>query len=103
MPVLPSYRNQSIDLHSKSIDWFLYKGNTSIYWVNQISLSNIVKLNQIKGAAMGAIFAPTYATLSIRIFEKLIYEKLTDKWRFTRNLPVHTTFKIAYPKYKHWK
>ena len=20
----PSYRNQSIDLHSKSIDWFLY-------------------------------------------------------------------------------
>ena len=28
MPVLPSYRNQSIDLQSKSIDWFLYKGNT---------------------------------------------------------------------------
>ena len=28
MPVLPSYRNQSIDLHSKSIDWFLYEGNT---------------------------------------------------------------------------
>ena len=78
MPVLPSYRNQSIDLHSKSMDWFLYKGNTSIYWVNQI-LSNIVKLNQIKGAAMGAIFAPTYATLSIRIFEELVYEKLTDK------------------------
>ena len=23
-----SYRNQSIDLHSKSIDWFLYEGNT---------------------------------------------------------------------------
>ena len=22
----PSYRNQSIDLHSKSIDWFLYDG-----------------------------------------------------------------------------
>ena len=30
MPVLPWYRNQSIDLHSKSIDWFLYEGNTSI-------------------------------------------------------------------------
>ena len=28
MPVLPSYRNQ----HSKSIDWFLYEGNTE--WVN---------------------------------------------------------------------
>ena len=25
MPVLPSYGNQSIDLHSKSIDWFLYE------------------------------------------------------------------------------
>ena len=30
MPVLPFYRNQSIDLHSKSIDWFLYGGNTGI-------------------------------------------------------------------------
>ena len=26
-PVLPSYKNQSIDLYSKSIDWFLYEGN----------------------------------------------------------------------------
>ena len=26
--VLPSYRNQSIDLLCKSIDWFLYEGNT---------------------------------------------------------------------------
>ena len=33
MSVLPSYRNQSIDLHSKSIDWFLYEGNTGLYWV----------------------------------------------------------------------
>ena len=38
MPVLPSYRNQSIDLLCKSIDWFLYEGNTGIYWVNQQSL-----------------------------------------------------------------
>ena len=30
MPVLYSYRNQSIDLHRKSIDWFLYEGNTGI-------------------------------------------------------------------------
>ena len=33
MPVLTSYRNQSIDLHSKpviAIDWFLYEGNTGI-------------------------------------------------------------------------
>ena len=30
MLVLPFYRNQSIDLHSKSIDWFLYESNTGI-------------------------------------------------------------------------
>ena len=28
VPVLPSYRSQSIDLLCKSIDWFLYEGNT---------------------------------------------------------------------------
>ena len=31
MPVLLSYRNQLIDLHSKSTDWFLYEGNTGTY------------------------------------------------------------------------
>ena len=30
MPVLLSYRNQLIDLHCKSIDWFLYMGNIGI-------------------------------------------------------------------------
>ena len=34
MPVLSSYRNQSIDLLSRSIDWFLYEGNTGILFVN---------------------------------------------------------------------
>ena len=39
--VLPSYRNQSIDLHNKSIDWFLYADNTVTSWVKQ---SNGVKM-----------------------------------------------------------
>ena len=30
VPVLPSYRNQSIDFHSKSIDWDLSEGYTRI-------------------------------------------------------------------------
>ena len=30
MPVLLPYRNQLIDLQSKSNDWFLYEGNTGI-------------------------------------------------------------------------
>ena len=38
MPVLPSYRNQSIDLVCKSIDWFLYEGSTGIQWVNTVEM-----------------------------------------------------------------
>ena len=30
MSELHSYRNQSIDLQSKSIDWFLHEDNTGI-------------------------------------------------------------------------
>ena len=37
LPVVPSYRNQSIDLHSKSIDWILYEGK----WVK---LNNIIEI-----------------------------------------------------------
>ena len=33
VPVLPSYRNQLIDLLWKSIDWFLYEGNTGTWWI----------------------------------------------------------------------
>ena len=29
-PVLPLYRNQSTDLWSKSMGWFLYNGNTGL-------------------------------------------------------------------------
>ena len=47
MQVLPSYKNQPIDLHSKSIDWFLYEGNSDIWWANHIIFScftvNILK------------------------------------------------------------
>ena len=28
MPVFPSYKNESIDLYRKSIDWFLFQGNS---------------------------------------------------------------------------
>ena len=33
-PMLPSYRNQPTDLPCKSIDWFLYDGNFSVWWLN---------------------------------------------------------------------
>ena len=38
MPKLPSYRDQSIDLPCKSIDWFLYDGNFGFLWVKLISV-----------------------------------------------------------------
>ena len=34
--MLPSFRNQSIGLLCKSIDWFLYGGNTSTLNINSI-------------------------------------------------------------------
>ena len=40
--MLPSYRNQSIDLHSKSVDWFPYEGNTGTYWVNITNVHSAV-------------------------------------------------------------
>ena len=50
MPVLLSYRNQSIDLHGKSIDCFLYEGNIGTKWVKYIKqqLSNIWSLTHRK-------------------------------------------------------
>ena len=33
--MFPSYRNQSVDLLSKSTDWFLYDGNIDRYKVNK--------------------------------------------------------------------
>ena len=33
--MFPSYRNQSIDLLRKSIDWFLYMRTLNVKWLNQ--------------------------------------------------------------------
>ena len=47
VPVLPSYRSQSIDLLCKSIDWFLYEGNTGTYWVNILIWTKKCLLNRL--------------------------------------------------------
>ena len=50
VPVLPPYRNQSIDLLCKSIDWFLHEGNTDTWWVNVLfvvsSLTKIILITK---------------------------------------------------------
>ena len=40
-PMLHIYRNPSIDLQYKSIDWFLYECNIGLIWVNCWDLANI--------------------------------------------------------------
>ena len=42
MPMFPPYRNQSIDLQCKSIDWFLYEGKVGMKKVK-------VKSKDLKG------------------------------------------------------
>ena len=42
--MLPSYRKQSIDLLCKSINWFLYEGNTGTEWV-KVKLKMCIKRN----------------------------------------------------------
>ena len=48
MLVLPLYRNQSIDLQRKSIDWFLYEGNIGNEWVNHSFNSFEIKFSDQK-------------------------------------------------------
>ena len=45
MPMFPSYRNQPIDLHSKSIDWFLYAGTIGMKRVCKELLVEIYQEN----------------------------------------------------------
>ena len=51
MPVLPSYRNQSVDLLPKSIDWFLCEGNIGTQWVKaqlkQTAFRKIIKISYV--------------------------------------------------------
>ena len=39
-PVLSLYRNQSTDLWRKSMEWFLYNGNTGLDWNKLIKTTN---------------------------------------------------------------
>ena len=43
MPMFLSYRNQSIDLQYKSIDWFLYEGNIGMKKVKMFAEFKIKK------------------------------------------------------------
>ena len=39
MPTFLSYRNQSIDMQSKSFAWFLCDGNIDLKWVSSTTIN----------------------------------------------------------------
>ena len=45
--VLPLYRNRPIDLLCKSVDWFLYNGNTGLNGKVDVWLMKTVKINML--------------------------------------------------------
>ena len=45
MTMFISYRNQSVSLHSKLIDWFLYEANIAIKNVKQQTANHLVYNN----------------------------------------------------------
>ena len=53
--MLPSYKPQSIDLHSKSIVRFLYESNAGIEWVKTLTILKIVHLALVKVIAKAII------------------------------------------------
>ena len=48
MPMFRSYRNQSIDVHCKSIDWFLYAGNIGM---KKVTASTLKEKNWLQDRA----------------------------------------------------
>ena len=80
MPVLPSYRNQSID-------WFLYEGNTGIYWVNyeQIHCTHLVPFvndfNTFSSDELWSDFRKAYIYGSL-----VLYNKFSKIYRISMNM-----------------
>ena len=72
--MLPSYRNQSIDLLCKSMDWFLYEGNITLSGLRNLParLSTIVALLVLNSFN------------SFKIDTELTFSNLS--WFFLRNL-----------------
>ena len=76
MPVLPSYRNQSIDFLRKSTDWFLYEGNTGISCVEMKSKARIYFIylclllkTTLSCSAMHSVWFPVTISLLLKILK----------------------------------
>ena len=71
--------NHSEILHARFNKEFVLECAKFILQNNNMKFNNEF-YNQIKGTSMGTIFAPTYATLSMRFFEIKLYSVCTLKY-----------------------
>ena len=89
MPVLPSYRNQSIDLLCKSMDWFLYEGNITLSGLRNLParLSTIVALLVLNSFNIFKIDTElTFSNLSWFFLRNLILFPIESGSFLTRSL-----------------
>ena len=73
------FKNHPESLHARTDKEFALECSKFILQNNNIKFNNEF-YNQIKGTAMGTIFAPTYATLSMGYFEIKLYSVCTFKY-----------------------
>ena len=72
MSIFFPYRNQLIDFHCTSIDWFLYKFNIGLKWVKEFSCNPEIGELEI------LLFGITKVNYSLKIlfYDKIIIEQL---------------------------
>ena len=87
--MLPSYRNQSIDLLCKSMDWFLYEGNITLSGLRNLParLSTIVALLVLNSFNIFKIDTElTFSNLSWFFLRNLILFPIESGSFLTRSL-----------------
>ena len=80
MLMLPTYRNQSINLHSKSVDRFLYEGNTGLN-VNSL-LSKIKEMHCIAKLANATVTGLSETKLDNTVLNSELEIEVYDLVRF---------------------
>ena len=65
--VLPLYRNRPIDLLFKSVDWFLYNGNTGLNGKVDVWLMKTAKINMLIFRQMFLFSEATPSFISISV------------------------------------
>ena len=89
--VLPLYRNRPIDLLCKSVDWFLYNGNTGLNGKVDVWLMNTVKINMLTFRYMFLLSEASRIFISISCFQLLraklwfVAQKLLRIWQVNVN------------------